>query len=369
MKQSLQISRIIIGLVFIFSGLIKANDPMGLSFKMQEFFEAWGMAQFNFLSLPLAFLMNLFEVTIGVAMLIGWRMPLFTTLLFVFMLFFTFLTAYALFSGKIKSCGCFGDCIRLTPTQSFTKDIILLLLSTFLFFNRKRFNSKPQQPRTADMVLSISVVFVIFFQLYVLKYLPLKDCLPYKAGNNILEQMKLPANAIADSFSIVFQYKKNNKIIEFDATHFPEDFDSTYQFIKRYDKLVRKGNATPAITDFALQTIHGSDTTQAVLSHPNTYVLLWAQNMDYNKKKEEKVQAILHFFSSHSIPVFIITAQAEAVPNKWSVQFPILQCDATVMKTAARVNPTVFIMQGATIKEKYSYASEQKIKKFLEENY
>lgn len=369
MKQSLQISRVVVGLVFIFSGLIKANDPMGLSFKMQEFFEAWGIAQFNSLSLPLAFLMNLFEVIAGVAILIGWRMPLFTTLLFGLMLFFTFLTAYALFSGKIKSCGCFGDCIRLTPIQSFIKDVILLLLSAFLFLNRKRFHSKPQQARIAGIVLSTSLVLVIFFQLYVLKYLPLKDCLPYKAGNNILEQMKPPANAMADSFSIVFQYKKNNKIVEFDAAHFPEDFDSTYQFVKRYDKLVRKGNATPAITDFALQTIHGTDTTQAVFSQQNEYVLLWAQNIDYNKKKEEKIEAILHFCSSHSIPLFIITAQAEAVPLKWRVQFPILQCDATVIKTAARVNPTVFIMKGATILEKYSYASEEKIKKALQAIY
>ena len=113
MKTFINISRFIIGTLFIFSGLIKANDPLGLSYKMQEFFEVWDMHQFNDYTLTLSVIMIAFEIIAGVAVLLGWKMRIFSWLLLGLILFFTFLTAYALFSGKIRECGCFGDCIPL----------------------------------------------------------------------------------------------------------------------------------------------------------------------------------------------------------------------------------------------------------------
>src|SRR6478735_4164733 len=141
MKTVLLIIRWIVGLLFIFSGLIKANDPLGLSYKMQEFFEVWGIHSLNDLTLPLAIIMNVFEIVAGVAVLIGWQMKIFSWLLLLLIVFFTFLTAYALFSGKIKTCGCFGDCLPLTPAQSFGKDIFLLVLILVLFATRKKIHS------------------------------------------------------------------------------------------------------------------------------------------------------------------------------------------------------------------------------------
>src|SRR6266567_9281460 len=127
-NNTLLLVRWIVGLLFIFSGLIKANDPLGLSYKMQEFFEVWGLQNLNNYTLAFALVMNVFEVLAGVAVIIGWRMRLFSWLLLLLIIFFTFLTGYALFSEKIKTCGCFGDCIPLTPLQSFIKDLVLLLL-------------------------------------------------------------------------------------------------------------------------------------------------------------------------------------------------------------------------------------------------
>src|SRR5476649_283806 len=124
-RTVLVIIRWFVGLLFIFSGLIKANDPLGLSYKMQEFFEVWGWSGLHGYTLALAFIMNVFEILAGVAVIIGWRMKLFSWLLLLLIIFFTFLTGYALFSGKIKTCGCFGDCLPLTPAQSFGKDLLL----------------------------------------------------------------------------------------------------------------------------------------------------------------------------------------------------------------------------------------------------
>ena len=153
MKAIINIARVIVGVLFIFSGLVKANDPLGLGYKMQEFFEIWneGLAKssfflahplanlFDFLhahSLALSVIMIAFEIIAGVALLLGWRMKLFSWLLLLLIVFFTFLTGYAFLSGKFKNCGCFGDCLPITPLTSFLKDVVLTILIFFLFYHR-----------------------------------------------------------------------------------------------------------------------------------------------------------------------------------------------------------------------------------------
>src|SRR5882762_12008853 len=132
------IARVIVGVLFIFSGLVKANDPLGLSYKMQEFFEVWHFHWLDNYTLIFSIVMIVFEIVAGVAILLGWRMKLFSWLLLLLIIFFTFLTGYAYLSGKVRECGCFGDCIPLTAGQSFAKDLLLLALIVFLFVNRNK---------------------------------------------------------------------------------------------------------------------------------------------------------------------------------------------------------------------------------------
>src|SRR5256885_4552903 len=138
MKIVLSIVRILVGLLFIFSGLIKANDPLGLSYKMQEFFEVWGWNGWNDYTLPLSTILISFEIIAGVAVLLGWQFRIFSWLLLLLIICFSFLTGYAVLSGKIKECGCFGDCIKLTAQESFMKDVVLtaLILVLVIFRNR-----------------------------------------------------------------------------------------------------------------------------------------------------------------------------------------------------------------------------------------
>ena len=138
MQAFLKILRWTVGLLFIFSGLVKANDPLGLSYKMQEFFEVWGIAFFNDYTLLFALCMNTLEIVAGVALLIQFPYKQTLWLLLGLIVFFTFLTGYALFSGKIKTCGCFGDCIPLTPKVSFIKDLVLFFAIVILLFNYKK---------------------------------------------------------------------------------------------------------------------------------------------------------------------------------------------------------------------------------------
>ena len=177
MKVIIGIARFIIGVLFIFSGLIKANDPLGLSYKMQEFFEVWNLHQFNDYTLALSVIMIAFEIIAGVAVLLGWKMRLFSWLLLLLILFFTFLTGYALFSGEIRECGCFGDCIPLQANQSFIKDVVLLVLILLLMPFRN--SIRPLVSRgAAKIIMFFTVVFSFAFQWYVLEHLPVVDCLP-----------------------------------------------------------------------------------------------------------------------------------------------------------------------------------------------
>jgi uncharacterized membrane protein YphA (DoxX/SURF4 family) len=360
MKTTLLLTRWIIGLLFIFSGLIKANDPLGLSYKMQEFFEVWGWNNLNDYTLALSMLMNVFEVLAGVAVIVGWGMRLFSWLLLLLIIFFTFLTGYALFSGKIKTCGCFGDCLPLTPAQSFGKDIFLLVLILVLFANHIKIKSV-FKPVTALVVLLLVTVTVTAGEFYVLKHLPFVDCLPYKKGNNLLEQMKTPAGAIPDSVSIVFTYTKAGKKVEFDQMHFPADFDSTYQYVDRHDKVAKKGNGLQAkITDFSLQTLSGADTTPAVLGQPGPYIMVFAKDMNDTKDWQPGYEKIGKAAKQKNIPILLVTADADAAVKS----FPgavIVKCDGTVLKTAARVRPTYLLMQGATVIDKISYVDEGKV--------
>lgn len=361
-KNLLIVIRIVVGVLFIFSGLIKANDPLGLSYKMQEFFEVWNMASLDAWSLWLSIFMIAFEILAGVAVLLGWRMQLFSWLLLLLIIFFSFLTGYAVLSGKIRECGCFGDCIPLQAMGSFIKDLILLVLILILFVFRKEI--KPAfAPAVSFALLGITVILTFSFQWYVMRYLPLLDCLPYKAGANIPEKMKPPVNAIPDSSVINFVYRKNGKELEFTAANMPADLDSTYSFVKRYDKLIRKGNAEPAIKDFSLSTADGLDTTVAILDRPGYKLLMFSRHFpDSVPSWNGYFAALLTVSRMKGVPVYVVTsARSEATAwlsaNALEGEIPVFDCDATAVKTAARADPTIYLIKKGTIVGKWSYAS------------
>lgn len=360
MKILLNITRIIVGVLFIFSGLVKANDPLGLSYKMQEFFEVWGWSSLDNYTLAFSVAMIAFEIIAGVAVLVGWQMKLFSWLLLLLIVFFTFLTGYALFSGKIRECGCFGDCIPLTADQSFLKDLILLVMIGFIFWQRNKIT--PALNTMYSLVaLFFTAIFSFAFQWFVLVHLPVKDCLPYKIGNNIPDKMKAPPGSIPDSTVISFVYDKGGKQVEFTADNFPDDYDeATYKFVKRYDKVVRKGNASPAIKDFSLQTYLGNDTTQALLNEDEYQLYLFLKNGYTTGEWTAVLNMIMRGAEKKHIKGYMVTnVPIESLRNNPPdvfYAFLPLRCDATAIKTAARTNPALFLIKKGTILNKWSYA-------------
>ena len=363
MKILTRISRIICGLLFIFSGLVKAIDPQGLAYKMQEFFEAWAASGFmkgamdrvgNY-ALGFSIAMITLEVLVGVAILLGWQKRLSTWILVLLMLFFTFLTSYVLFSGKIRACGCFGDCIPLTPIQTFTKDIILLILSVLLLINR-RYIFPVAKPFINGFYMLLALVATLFLQWDVLRHLPLKDCLPYRKGNNILELRKMPANAIPDKYDYVFVYEKAGI-----KKSFTKDFpDSTWTFVERRQDLVMAGsNNVPLINDFSFTAEDGSDVTETVLSEPGNYYLFFLKEIPgiVNAWKANLAKLAA---SRGTKRLYVITAQRKPVEAFLTAENikpdGVYTCDVTAIKTAARATPTLYLMKGPVVQDKWGWA-------------
>ena len=368
MKAAVNVARIIVGLLFIFSGLVKANDPLGLSYKMQEFFELWHFEKFNSWTLLMSVLMNAFEIIAGFALLLGWRIKLFSWLLLLLIIFFTFLTGYAFLSGKFQNCGCFGDCLPITPKTSFVKDLLLLALIGFLFWKRNMIN--PLLPDKTG-TLSMLVVTILSFgvQWYTLSYLPVVDCLPFKKGNNITQKMKIPEGARPDSFAIRFVYEKAGKQYEFAPAELPADL-ATYKFVSRKDKLIKKGNAEPAIKGFSISGVTDEDSTQIVLSQPYA-VLLFCEDFSVPVSKWEKeFSGIYATAKAKNIPVYMITTQSgEAAKKITGTSFAAMQvfkCDFTAIRTAARTNPCLFVLKQGTIVEKWSHHHFSSANKLIE---
>ncbi len=368
MKIAVQISRIIVGLLFIFSGLVKANDPHGLAYKMQEFFEVWGVHGFDSFTLPLAVLMNAFEIIAGFALLLGWAIPLFSWLLLLLIVFFTFLTGYTYATGKPANCGCFGDCLPISSKTSFLKDVILTVLILFLVWKRKYIRPLfASRPNTFSMVAVI--LFAFGFQWYTLNYLPVVDCLPYKKGKNIAKQMEMPADAVAGVTEIRFTYEKDGKQMQFTAANFPADFDDSYKLIKREEHVVREPyHNVPPITGFSLvghnditDTLTGetkrSDSTAIILQQP-TVILLFCEDFEVStshwmttfKKIYEKATAA-------QVPVYIVTSEqvkGDKVMATAGLPIQVFACDRTAIRMAARSNPCLYLLKNGTIAGKWS---------------
>jgi uncharacterized membrane protein YphA (DoxX/SURF4 family) len=378
MKTFVNIIRVLVGVLFIFSGLVKGNDPMGTAYKMEEYFEVWtaDLASSSFFlkgvltgffhfmnehSLFLAIAMNAFEIIAGAALLLGWRMKLFSWLLLILMIFFTILTGYTYKTGRPTNCGCFGDCLKITSEFSFYKDIVLTVLILLLLFLRKHI--KPLFSPWANTALMIlSIIFSFGLQWYALKYLPPVDCLPFKKGNRIADKMKLPANAIPDSMQMTFVYDKAGQKIEFTADKFPDDFnDSIYKFVSRYDKLIRKGkNNEPPIKGFGLSGTTKTDSTNIILEMAYSVILFEERPVTDNAGWKNEWSEIQKTLKQKNIAFFIATSSIEEYQLKKATDIPVLSCDFTAIRTAARANPTIYLLKSGRVEGKWSYADFDK---------
>jgi hypothetical protein len=191
-------------------------------------------------------------------------------------------------------------------------------------------------------------------QWYVLNYLPLVDCLPFKKGNNIEAQMKAPPGSVPDSVAIRFIYEKGGKQYEFAPDKLPADFE-TYTYVDRIDKVVRKGNAVPPIKGFVLKGVSDIDSTTAILQMPQAVLIFMLEANDADWMKNTKAAITM----KDRMPVFIITSASlpqtkEVLAKRGLGQIPVFTCDNTAVKTAARTDPTIYYIEKGTVVNKWS---------------
>lgn len=371
MRLTVNVIRILTGLLFIFSGLVKAIDPLGLAYKMQEFFEVWGqneslkslMNGLDKYAVSFSIIMITLEVVVGVALLLGWQKKITAWILLLLMLFFTFLTSFVLFTGKIRACGCFGDCIPLTPIQTFTKDIILVVFAVFLLLTQK-YIRPVAKPWINSLYVFLAALLTLALQFYVMKHLPVVDCLPFKKGNNILELRKMPPGAIQDKYDYTFIYEKGGEKKEFSVATLP---DSTWNYVDRKQILVQKGkNNIPLINDFSLTTEEGTNATESILNEPGEYYLLFMKELPTGGDRWlPELKRLAESAPTLNRKLYVVTGQRAAITNFISTNGikveGILTCDVTSIKTAARVNPTMFLMKGPVVQGKWAGADFEDI--------
>ncbi|MDI9320678.1 MAG: DoxX family protein [Phycisphaerales bacterium] len=364
MKYILWLLRIIVGALFIFSGLIKANDPMGLSYKMNEFFDVWNMSFFTQYSLALSVLMIGFEIIAGIALLLGAASRVFSFLLLLLTLFFTFLTAYVYLSDKIKECGCFGDCIKISNAETFWKDVVLTIFVLILFAYRNRikpiFNGK-----ITFALMVLTVLFAFGIQWKTLNYLPYYDCLAYKKGNNIWQKMQAPPGSTPDVYKNIMTYEKDGKRQEFDETNYPWQ-DTTWKFIDNKPVLVKKGNADPAIKDFVLNDYNGNALTESILKEPGYTFFLFIKDVNKASRENiERLQTLITTANQLNIPFYVLSSSAKSGADKFAADYKLqgaqwLIIDGTVSKTAMRTNPGLMLLKDGIIQNKWSFKTYPK---------
>ncbi len=364
MKYLLWLLRIIVGVLFIFSGLVKANDPLGLTYKMEEFFEVLHLTFLNHYAFTFSVLMIAFEIISGVALLLGYAARIFTLLLLLLNFWFTFLTAYALYSGKIKECGCFGDCIKISNEETFWKDVVLSIMSIVLFVFHKRI-TPVLKGKAGHITMLIVTIFAFGIQWYALKHLPFHDCLPYKKHVNILEKTQPPVGCIPDSFSNVFIYEKDGVKKEFAADNIPWQ-DTTWVYVDRIDKLIRKGNCEAEIKDFMISDETGEDRTKEILNTPGpTYLWFIKDANTANTANMDVIKSLIANAQKQNIPFYVVCssvkADAEAFRKKHGLEHvPFYVIDGVVNKSALRSNPGLMLLDRGTIVNKWSYADYPK---------
>jgi len=365
-KAALNFSRIFVGVLFIFSGLIKANDPLGFGYKLQEYFEVFHMPFLSGMATGIAILLCVFEIVLGALLLFGfWRKQV-TTGLLVVIIFFTFLTFVSAAFKVVTSCGCFGDAIPLTPWQSFSKDLVLLAMIVYLFKNRDQINPVTNDARWQSGLFAIVLTFSLMFSQFTYSRLPILDFLPYKVGASLPELMKIPAGAKPDEYLIMYNMKNKEtgetKVMS-DKDYLKTEIwkDENWEIVGDPEsKLIKKGYE-PKIKDLQITDASGTDYTKELIENPYYNLVIVAYNLkDANEEGMAKLNAIAlnatEQFNIRSVLLTSSSAQnADEYSKKMKLFSEIFYADAVPLKSMVRANPGILLLKNGVVINKWHY--------------
>lgn len=352
-KLLVHFCRVFVGALFIFSGFVKLNDPLGFSYKLQEYFsyDVLNIPSLEPYALGIAVFVVIFEIILGVFLLIGYK-PKFTVWsLLLMILFFTFLTFYAWYFDKVKDCGCFGDFLKLKPVETFIKDVILLVMILVLFFGQRFI--KPILSKFGLTIVSLlSFIACLWFSYHVLMHLPTFDFRAYKIGDNLQENMKLPPDAQKAVTEYVWTYKLNGeeKTIT-DNGRGPKAYD---EIIGVDTKVIEEGDV-PKIQDFSIES-EDEDLTQQFLEEEKLVMIVAYSLEKAEADGMQKLKVMADEAKAKGYTVIGMTASGEAkkkeIKDTYKLDFDFYLCDEKVLKTIVRANPGVIVLEKGTVTQK-----------------
>lgn len=351
------ICRTILAVVFLFSGFVKAVDPMGTQYKIEDYLQAFGMLsiQHSIIPLLLSVALAIIEFIIGAFFLFGIRRITASLLSLVLMIFYTPFTLYIAIKNPVSDCGCFGDALILTNWETFLKNVVLLICAVVVWRYRRlifRFVSE----KFDWLVALYSCLFALAFCSYCLYYLPVLDFRPYKIGTNIPEAMSLPPGKHLSELETVFLMKKGNVEKEFTVDNYP---DSTWTYVDRRTIVVKKGYEPP-ISDFSMIDIDsGNDISQQILSDSSyTFLLISPRIEEADDSHIDVINALYEYCHANGYRFYALTSSPDDEIEDWrdktGAEYPFCQVDNIILKTIVRSNPGLMLLKHGTILNKWS---------------
>ena len=363
-KIMIVLSRILVGTTFVFSGLMKAVDPLGFTYKIQDYLVEIGLTALFPLALPVAVLMVTAEFALGIFLLLGIYRKWTTRLILLFMIFFTPLTLWVAIANPVKDCGCFGDAFVISNWQTFYKNLLLLAGAIWLMVKWKRITPLVTK-KTALPVAIVTLILAVLFALHNVYRLPVIDFRPYKVGANIPLQMYVDPEK-ADLYETIFIYSKEGVTKEFNEEDYPWN-DSTWTFVDMKTHLVKKGQK-PKIEDFSVESLYfdeataswqsGGDITDILLSDPSFTFLMVAYSLEeMHMRHLDRFREVARHAAEKGYSFYILTASGPDVVGEWEGQqktgFQFAHADERTLKTMIRSNPGLMLLKEGTVRGKW----------------
>lgn len=351
------ISRLFVGATFIFSGFVKAVDPVGGAIKFHDYFQAFNMDWLMPVTMPASIALASLEFIIGILLIFNIFPKTVTRVSFYFLIFFTILTLGLAIFNPVSDCGCFGDAIKLTNWQTFWKNIVILFFAGFLYFSQNKLLS--------PYALSIQRVFTLFMLIYILgvsvyslRHLPLIDFRPFSEGSNIPAGMTIPEDAPQPRYKTTFILEKDGIQKEFNENNYPYE-DTTWVFVDSKTELISEGY-TPPIHDFVLQHPEKGNITDQLLSlNKPLFLLVTPVISEITKEKALELAQLDAEAMENDIPFYVLTAStlsdAQRLNATYKTDFEFLQGDETNLKTIIRSNPGLVLIQNGTVVAKWHH--------------
>lgn len=363
-KLIAELARLVVGATFVFSGFVKAVDPMGFAYKIEDYLVKLGAVLFVDWALPVAVVMVVAEFVLGALLLLGVYRKWSVRGIALFMLFFTPLTLWIAIANPVADCGCFGDALVISNWQTFYKNVVLSIATIYLLFRHRLLTPFFHNYRIKYAATSFCVLFGLLFALHNVFNLPMIDFRPYKIGANIPEQMAVP-DGEGDVYENIFIYEKDGKQQEFTEENYPWE-DTTWTYVDMTTKLIKEGKK-PAIEDFSVElTNHATvdsllltaDITADLLSEPLLVWLIVAYSVaDITPKYAERLHALQQAIEPFGMKMYCLTASSNEQITQWvsenTLNVMFAHTDERVLKTMIRSTPGVMLIKEGVVLDKW----------------